>query len=54
VVVTLKNVAEGDATDLAQQIWDQHSEEYDAARGEFDVHISQNGFAVDWTPDDSA
>lgn len=50
ITVEMKDVAEGDATDLAQKIWDENAEELDAARGDFAVHISKDGFPVDWEP----
>jgi hypothetical protein len=58
VEIRLKNVAEGDAKSLAQDVYDTHGEEFDAARGEFEVTISKHeypggpGFDVDWDPDD--
>jgi hypothetical protein len=54
IKITMKNVAEGDATDLAQQIWDDNAEALDAHRGEFDINISKDGFTIDWTPKDLA
>jgi hypothetical protein len=50
IVIELENVAEGDATTLAQDIWDEHAEGLDADRGEFKVSISRDGFPVEWTP----
>lgn len=50
IVIELENVAEGDATDLAQRIWDEEAEGFDANRGEFKVSISKDGFPVEWTP----
>ena len=47
--VDMKNVAEGDATEVAQNIWDENSEGYDAP-SEFDVSISKDGFQLDWEP----
>lgn len=54
IVIELENVAEGDATDLAQGIWDEHGDAFDADRGEFKVSISRDGFPVDWRPLDAA
>jgi hypothetical protein len=50
IVITFKEVSEGDVTDLAQQIWDDNTEAFDGARGEFDVRVSRDGFPVDWDP----
>jgi hypothetical protein len=50
--IDMKDVAEGDATSLAQQIWDQYGEDYDAHLGEFEMSISKEGFGIDWEPDD--
>lgn len=53
IKVRLLNVAEGDATSLAQDICDEHGESFDAALGEFEVSVSEvNGdfrTPVDWT-----
>jgi hypothetical protein len=54
IVIELENVAEGDATTLAQEIWDEHSEGLDADRGDFKLSISRDGFLVDWTPSELA
>ena len=59
--VHLKNVGEGDATDLAQEIYDANADDYDAKNGEFDVSVhrvesSSSKFETDWSPagDDAA
>lgn len=50
IFVTLKDVARGDATSLAQKIWDENSEELDAEQGDFAVSISSDGFDIGWEP----
>lgn len=50
LTIVLKDVAEGDATSLAQDIWDSHADAYDASRGDFELHISKDGFPLDWEP----
>lgn len=51
ITIQLENVSDGDATDLAQQIYDEHGEALDADRGEFRVAVSHDGFALDWEPE---
>lgn len=53
VTIRLRNVAEGDVTDLAQRIWDDHAADLDAPLGDFKLDISRGGFPVDWAPLDS-
>jgi hypothetical protein len=53
VTIRLRNVAEGDVTDLAQRIWDEHAADLDASQGDFKLDISCGGFPVDWAPPDS-
>lgn len=48
--IDLKDVAEGDATDLAQQIHDEHGEAFDVAQGDFIVWVSKDGIDVGWEP----
>jgi len=54
LTITIKDVAECDATSVAQEIWDTHAEGLDAARGDFTIGISQatdrNAWPVDWEP----
>jgi hypothetical protein len=57
ITVVIKDVAEGDVTDVAQEIWDTHAAELDASRGDFAVTIARAGdgggwYGVDWTPDE--
>lgn len=52
ITITLRNVAAGDAETVAQDIWDRHAEDLDAARGDFELRISRGGFAHDWVPDE--
>lgn len=54
IKIVLDNVAEGDATEVAQQIWDEHAEDLDASRGDFQISISKDGFPVEWTPMEAA
>lgn len=51
IKIDLKNVADGDVTDLAQKIWDENAADLDASLGDFDVSISKDGFPFDWTPE---
>jgi hypothetical protein len=51
ITVRARDVAEGDATDLAQTIWDEHAEAFDAANGDFTVTVSKDGFDIDWEPE---
>lgn len=50
IKVSVRNVADGDVTDIAQKIWDDNADACDAERGDFDVSISRGGFPMDWTP----
>jgi hypothetical protein len=55
VVISLKDVAEGDVTTLAHQIWDSEAESFDASLGDFEMRIlkvSPEGaqFDIDWEP----
>jgi hypothetical protein len=50
IVIELEHVAEGDVTGLAQDIWNDHAEGFDAHRGEFKISISKDGVPVEWTP----
>ena len=57
ITIQLKDVAEGDVTSLAQEIWDNNAADFDAARGDFAMTIARAGdgggwYGVDWTPDD--
>jgi hypothetical protein len=46
----MRDVAQGDAEEVAQDIWDRHAESLDAARGDFTITIARMGFPVDWEP----
>lgn len=53
--VTIRDVAEGDATDVAQDIWDTHAESLDASRGDFMIEVlrvepSGAQFDTGWEP----
>jgi hypothetical protein len=55
VIIDLKEVAEGDVTSLAQQIWDREAESFDANLGDFEMRIlkvSPEGaqFDTNWEP----
>lgn len=54
IVIELRDVAVGDATSLAQDIWDNHAIGFDAKAGDFEVNISkvEGNFSsnVDWQP----
>lgn len=56
VVIELKNVSVGDVTTLAQKIWDEEADDFDASLGEFEMKIVKvngpNDFNVDWQPDE--
>jgi hypothetical protein len=51
IKIELREVAEGDVTDLAQSIYDENAESLDAAQGDFKISVSKDGFAVDWSPE---
>lgn len=57
ITINVKNVAEADATDLAQRIWDAHAHDLDAALGDFTlgitVHDGGRTFSFDWEPDEA-
>jgi hypothetical protein len=55
IAIRVRDVAEGDVTDLAQQVWDEHAESFDAPRGDFELSISMvhpggNSFPFEWEP----
>jgi hypothetical protein len=50
ITIQIDDVAEGDVTGLAQEIWDNNAADFDAARGDFNLSISKDGFPVDWEP----
>jgi hypothetical protein len=54
IVIELRDVAEGDATSLAQDVWDNHAVGFDAAAGDFEVTITkvEGNFSsdIDWQP----
>jgi hypothetical protein len=52
ITITIKEVTEGDVTDVAQAIWDAHAEDLDAKLGDFELRIARDGFAIDWQPTD--
>jgi len=56
ITVTLKDVGEGDARIMANGIWKDNVEDYDAERdGSFSIEISRDGSHVIWDPpEDSA
>lgn len=50
LTIEIKDVAEADVTSLAQDIYDEHGDSFDAPRGDFTLSISKDGFPVDWQP----
>lgn len=52
IKIWLNNLADGDVTEIAQQIWYRHAEACDAKLGDFKVSISKDGFPMDWEPED--
>jgi hypothetical protein len=53
IIIDINDVAEGDAEDVAQQLWDDHAEALDAKLGDFKVVIYKaNGglFDTGWEP----
>jgi hypothetical protein len=48
ITIELDNVAEGDAVDLAREIWEANAESFDAKLGEFRLKVDKDGFSVDW------
>jgi hypothetical protein len=54
ITIDLTNVAIGDATTLAEQIWNENAEAFDAKLGEFKMSVlkvnDDHAFDVDWTP----
>jgi hypothetical protein len=58
IVIEMDNVAKGDATTLAQEIWDENAEDMDADLGEFRMQVQRGNehavgswFDTDWVPD---
>jgi hypothetical protein len=55
IEIDIKDVAEGDVTTLAQDIWDNNAESFDAKLGDFALSIYKvdGSFTsiVDWVPD---
>lgn len=56
IQLDIKDVTEGDATGVAQEIWEKYADELDAKLGDFAVSVHKNsgGFTslVDWQPDE--
>lgn len=55
VVIELRDVASGDAADLAQRIWNAHAVDLDAARGDFTLRVYKlddggNAYETDLNP----
>jgi hypothetical protein len=54
ITIDINDVAEGDATGLAQRIWDEEAESFDAKLGDFKLTVSRvmgdSAFAIDWDP----
>lgn len=56
ITIDIKDVAEGDATDVAQEIWNTHAESLDASRGDFKIRVARvervgAQFDIGWEPD---
>jgi hypothetical protein len=41
LTITVKDVAENDAAELAQRIWETHAADLDATLGDFDIEVSR-------------
>lgn len=57
LIIDIKDVAEGDATSLAQAIWDENAESFDASLGDFQVSVQKVSdgaatFDTGWEPVD--
>jgi hypothetical protein len=56
IIIDIKEVTDGDASSVAQEIWDKHAEELDAHLGDFEVRVLkvQGGaqFDTDWQPNE--
>lgn len=54
LTIVVRDVAEGDATTLAQAIVDEHGEAFDASLGDFDVSVARmddgHAFDIGWEP----
>lgn len=50
IIIELDKVGEGDVTDLAERVWNEHAIDLDASRGDFRLRILKDGFAFDWEP----
>lgn len=55
ITIDIKDVADGDVNDLAQDIWDSHAEGLDASRGDFKLRVMRvegrgAQFDLDWEP----
>lgn len=54
ITIVMTDVAEGDATGLAQQIHDEHGEAFDAPLGDFTVRVAKvnagAAFDTGWEP----
>ena len=48
IVMTLKEVTQGDVMDLAQQIWDDNAHDLDAELGEFTMKVTYMGKEIAW------
>ena len=53
IIIRMRDVAEGDATSLAQKIWDEEAEGMDT--GDFDISVAEYSagtqFDTGWEPD---
>jgi hypothetical protein len=54
IIIDIKDVTEGDATYVADSIWNNHAADLDAKLGDFAMQVSQvsgsNAYPIDWTP----
>jgi hypothetical protein len=56
LIIDVKDVADADASDLAQRIWDEHAEDLDAKLGDFSINVLRFGpgsrltFDTSWEP----
>jgi hypothetical protein len=55
IVIDAKDVALGDVLSLANDIWEDYAESFDATSGDFKLKIvkvnGDHAFDVDWKPD---
>ena len=57
ITIIVKDVAEGDVTGLAQSIFDENANDFDAKLGDFKIRVGKldrgNEFTIDWKPEEA-